>query len=406
MSQFRYKAVNAAGDILEGEMEAANREAVVARLHDLGHTPIRADEIKGGSLWGFLTADIGGGRRARPKDVTMITRQLATLLGAGLPLDYALKLLVDLAERKAVSDLLDGVLRRVRSGDTLAQAFEAEPDVFPSDYISMIRAGEAGGALDGVLARLADYLERADELKGTVTSALIYPAILLVLAGGAVVVLLTLVIPQFKPLFEQAGADLPLATQIIVGVGEAIENYWWAMIGAVVFVVFGVRARYARPQTRLAWDRRLLGVPLAGDLAAKVETARFSRMLGTLLGNGVALLNGLAIAQGTLKNAALAQAVGRAAEKVKGGRGLAETLMGEGVFPPLSLHLLRVGEETGNLESMLFKIADIYDDEVKRSIDRLMALLVPALTVVLGVFIAGIIGSIMSAILKVNELAF
>lgn len=406
MPHFRYKAVNAAGDVLEGEMEALSRQALVERLHDLGHTPIRADEIKGGSLWRLLTADVGGRRRPTPRDVTTLTSQLATLLGAGLPLDQALKLLVDLAEKKAVGTLLEGILTRVRGGSTLAEALEAEPEVFAGDYVSMIRAGEAGGALDGVLARLADYLERADALKGTVRSALVYPMILLVMAGFVVVVLLTLVIPQFEPLFEQAGADLPLATRVIVGMGDAVADYWWAMGAAVVGVVVFIRGRYAQPETRLAWDRRLLGLWLAGDLAAKVETARFARMLGTLLGNGVALLNGLAIAQGTLRNAALTQAVEKAARRVKEGRRLAETLAADGTFPALAVHLLRVGEETGKLDAMLFKVADIYDDEVKRALDRLLALLVPAITIVLGVLIAGIIGSILAAILQVNALAF
>jgi general secretion pathway protein F len=383
MPTYRYKAVGPSGDVIAGEMEAANQSAVVERLQELGHLPVRADEVKEGAAAGWLTRDLFAHRRVPRKAVGLVTRELATLLGAGVPLDRSLEILIDLADKEAVRKLLVRVLDGVRGGSSLAEAMAAQGGGFPPFYISMVRAGESGGALDSVLARLADFLEKSQALRENIRSALIYPAILLVMAGASVVVLLTVVVPEFKPLFEDAGEALPAATRVIVAVGEVFARSWWAMGLAVVALAWLLRRQLANPSFRYRWDGLALRLPLFGDLVKKIQLARLSRTLGTLLQNGVALLGAL-----------------------KEGQGLAGPMTATQVFPDLALHLVRVGEETGQLEDMLFKLADIYDREVERTVQRLLALLVPILTIGLGILIAVIIASVLVAFLSVNELAF
>jgi general secretion pathway protein F len=238
-----------------------------------------------------------------------------------------------------------------------------------------------------------------------VRSALIYPAILLVMAGLSIVVLLTLVVPEFQPLFEDAGEALPLATRVLVAVGGVFERWFWLMALVAIALVLFVRHRLANPGFRRRWDGMMLRLPLFGDLARKIEVARFARTLGTLLGNGVALLGALTIVKDTLSNTVIGAAVEGVADRLKEGKGLAEPMAASGVFPALAVQLVRVGEEVGELETMLTKVADIFDAEVGRTTQRLLSLLVPMLTIGLGMLIAAIIGSVLVAFLSVNELA-
>jgi general secretion pathway protein F len=406
MPTYRYKAVGPSGDVIAGEMEAANQSAVVERLQELGHLPVRADEVKEGAAAGWLTRDLFAHRRVPRKAVGLVTRELATLLGAGVPLDRSLEILIDLADKEAVRKLLVRVLDGVRGGSSLAEAMAAQGGGFPPFYVSMVRAGESGGALDSVLARLADFLEKSQALRENIRSALIYPAILLVMAGASVVVLLTVVVPEFKPLFEDAGEALPAATRVIVAVGEVFARSWWAMGLAVVALAWLLRRQLANPSFRYRWDGLALRLPLFGDLVKKIQLARLSRTLGTLLQNGVALLGALGVVKETMGNAVMARAIETVAARLKEGQGLAGPMTATQVFPDLALHLVRVGEETGQLEDMLFKLADIYDREVERTVQRLLALLVPILTIGLGILIAVIIASVLVAFLSVNELAF
>ncbi len=387
-------------------MEAGSQSAVISRLHDLGHVPIHAEEIARGTLASWLTRDLFAGRAVSRKRVGLVTRELATLLGAGLPLDRSFEILVELAEKENVRTLLARVLDGVRGGASLADAMAAQGGTFPPFYVSMVRAGESGGALESVLARLADFLEKSQATLESVRSALIYPAILLGMAGLSLVVLLTVVVPEFKPLFEDAGEALPAATQAIIVVGEVLGRYGWLIALGVIGLVWALRRQLADPAFRFRWDGLMLGLPLFGDLVRKIQVARFSRTLGTLLENGVTLLSALAIVKETLGNAVMARAVEGLAAGLKEGQGLAGPLAVAGVFPNLAVQLVRVGEETGQLEDMLIKMADIYDRESQRTIQRLLSLLVPVLTIGLGFLIAGIIASVLVAFLSVNELAF
>ncbi len=403
MPVFRYKAISPGGDTLQGQMEAGTVREVIARLQEAGNVPISADEAGGGLGLGGLERLFSGGG-VSTQDIGVLTQQLATLLGAGLPLDRALHILQDLAASEPVARLIKSIRDQVRGGGSLSDALEAQHGVFPRLYVNMVRAGEAGGSLDVTLARLSEYLIRSKRLKDSIISALIYPALLLVLAVGSLLVLLAYVVPQFMPIFEDLGGDLPLLTKIVLGVGRVVQDYWWALALAAVAVVLYVRRQMADPVTRLRWDRRFLNMRLVGDLISKVEMARLSRTVGTLLTNGVPLLGALAIGRNVMTNTVLSQGIAAAAKEVKTGDSLAHAMAAAERFPKLALQMISVGEETGQLDAMLIKVADAYDDEVKAATDRMMALLVPALTLALAALVGLIVMSILMAILSINEL--
>lgn len=401
MPLFEYKAVTPSGETLTGEMEAPSSDLVVAHIQEMGNIPVQAKEVGAG----FRLETLFRGRQGlSQREIGDLTGQLATLLGAGLPLDRSLGILVELAENERVERLLSKVRDRVREGISLSEALEERHGVFSRFYINMVRAGEMGGALDQTLARMSEYLERAKELKDGVVSALIYPALLVILAIASLMLLMIYVIPQFTPMFEDFGADLPLMTKIVVGIGEVLRGYWWALAGAAALIALWFRGQMARSATRLRWDGRFLATKWVGDVIAKIEMARLARTTGTLLINGVPLLSAISISRNVMTNTVLREDVGQAAKKVKTGTPLARALNESGHFPRLALQMINVGEETGQLDAMLLKVADTYDREVKTTIDRLMALLVPALTLGLAAVIGVIVMSVLMAILSINEL--
>jgi len=402
MTQFRYRAVTATGEMLQGQMEASSIEEVVSRLQDQGHTPLdarAADADTNGSAFaslfnrGPLTGD----------QLAQFTHQLATLLGAGQPLDRALGILMDLPEGERAKQLIERVRDRVRGGTPLSQALDDEHSVFPKLYISLVRAGEAGGSLEDTLRRLAEYLERSQQLRGSIINALIYPAFLLVGVLGSLLLLLAYVVPQFVPIFEDMQVPVPWITQAVLAIGGLVQNWWWALLILLVFGVFIARARLRDPDTQLAWHARLLTMRTIGPLLLKIQTARIARTLGTLLKNGVPLLSALGIARQVTSNRALDQALEQATEQVKGGSGLSLALAQSQRFPRLALQMVQVGEEAGQLDTMLLKVADTFELESRRAIDRLLAALVPALTIVMTVMVAIIMAAILLPLLSLTS---
>ncbi len=406
MPLYRYEAVDAAGEVVKSELNAANQDDLLGKLREQGLLPLSVQEEGGGWLARELRLPLLRRSRRVPAAVlAAFTQQLAQLLQAGLPLDRALTILINVNEEGPMRKLLGRIQEDVRGGANLADAMEAQSGVFSRLYLNMVRAGEASGSLEMVLARLSEFMERAKALKDTVTSALIYPAILLATAGISVIVLLTYVVPQFQQLFADAGQSLPLSTRIVITAGNVLKHYWWVGVAGVVILIGYFRQQFSSPVKRYRWDKLLLRVPLVGDLVAKVETARLSRTLGTLLRNGVPLLTALGIVRETINNQVLAEAIGQVADNLKAGQSLAEPLLEQGAFPALAVHMIRVGEETGQLDDMLVQVADTYDGEVQTTVKRLLALLEPIMILGLGVLIAGIIMSILVAIINVNNLA-
>lgn len=402
MPMFEYKAVAPSGETVQGKMEAASVDMVVLKLQEAGNIPLQAREAGAG---GFNLNALRMSRRGMGnREVTQFTQQLATLLGAGLPLDRSLQVLMDLAENDRVQQTVTEIRDHVREGGSLSDALEKQHGAFSRLFVNMVRAGEIGGTLDITLDRLSDYLERSRDLKDSVISALIYPAILLLLAGGSLILLLVYVIPQFTPIFEELGGELPTITKLVLGVASILQNFWWAMILLAVLVVSQFRRMMAVEEKRFAWDGRVLGLKWVGDLVAKLETARLTRTLGTLLSNGVPLLAALSIARNVVNNTVLRKDVSDAAREVKTGGGLARNLARSGRFPRLALQMISVGEETGQLDGMLMKVSDSYDIEVRNTIDRLLSIFTPVVTLLLAVMIGTIVLSVLVAILSINDL--
>ena len=402
MSLFRYRAVSDAGEVLQGQMEAASLEEVVARLQDQGHTPLEAQPANGAAGGGTLAALFRRGPFSGDQ-LAQFTHQLATLLGAGQPLDRALGILLELPEGESAKKLVERVRDRVRGGNSLSAALDEEHGVFPKLYVSLVRAGEAGGSLEETLRRLADYLERADALRGSIVNALIYPAFLLVGVLGSLVLLLAYVVPQFVPIFQDMQVPIPWITQAVLVLGNTLQTWWWLILLLLGGGLFGWRARLRDPAVRLAWHTRLLTIRLVGPLLLKVETARIARTLGTLLKNGVPLLGALAIARQVTANRALDKALSETHEQVKDGSGLSLALGRSKLFPRLAMQMVQVGEEAGQLDTMLLKVADTFELESKRAIDRLLAALVPALTIVMTVMVAIIMAAILLPLLSLTS---
>ncbi|MFA5984563.1 MAG: type II secretion system F family protein [Methylococcaceae bacterium] len=404
MALFSYKAINSAGETEEGVREALDETAVVVALQAEGYIPI---SVKTASSGTFLGLKLGRKEfNLGQKEIALLTGELATLLESGLPLDRSLSILMELAEDNvALTKLVGRVLEKVKGGSSLADALEKQVGVFSRFYLNMVRAGEAGGSLGEVLARLSEYLERAKELKDTVSTALIYPTILLVMSLASLFVMLTFVVPQFSEMFESAGKALPISTQIVVALANWLQNYWWLLFLIALSVYSYMNYQLSHPVSKKRWDKRLLSMPLAGHIVLNKETANISRTLGTLLGNGVSILAALAIARETVDNLVVAEAIADAEEQLKRGKNMSDALLEKGIFPKMAMQMIKMGEETGRLEEMLMRVANMYDKQLKVAIQRMLALLEPVLIITLGLMIAGIIVSILLAILSVNDLA-
>jgi general secretion pathway protein F len=409
MPLFSYRAVTPGGDVSSGELEAANESEIVDRLRDQGLLPMQIAQSLGGASTGEPASQPArrswfAPRRVTRDNVLGITRELATLLRAGLTLDRALELLISLATSLPVAVMLQGIRDEVRGGKALSQALDARREAFSRFYVNIVRAGEAGGALGTVLQRLAETMERNKELRESVRSALIYPTILIFVAVASIMVLLIFVVPQFQTTFAQAGKALPIPTQIVIVVGTFLRNWWWAAIPAAVLAVAWFRRRGRVPAVRRIRDARLLRMPLLGDLIAKVEIARFARTLATLLANGVTLLAGLAIVKETMGNVVLASGLDGVIAKLREGKGFGRPMADTGLYPRLATQMILVGEESGRLEEMLARVADVYDREVATAIKRFLAVLEPVLILGLAVMVGGIVFSILLGVMGMSEL--
>ena len=406
MPAFRFTAIDAQGQIQRGTMEAPDQAAVIDRLQRQGHVPMRAEPAEGGSRWSeIFTADLGRGRGLSRQDVTDVTRELATMLAAGQDLDRALRFIVETAPSPRVATVMDRVREKVRGGSSLAAALAQEPQSFPKLHIGLVRAGEAGGALADTLDRLAGLLERERSLAATVQSALVYPALLLVAAIGSITVLIGYVLPQFVPLFAESGAELPTMTKMLIAFGSAMQVAGPWLLVLIVILALVLRQALKNDGFRRPVDRLLLRVPVLGSLLRESLAARFTRTLGTLLKNGVPLIGALAIVTETIGNLAAVTAIQIASESAKGGAGLSKPLSEARIFPPRTIHLLRLGEETAQLSAMALKAAEIHEERTRIAVQRMVALLVPTITIAMGAAVAAIVGSLMMAMLGLNDLA-
>jgi len=411
MTRYRYLALTADGTRLHGELDLPNENAVAARVQRDGLIPLSILPLDGpksfrtSGLGAMLGQSVTGGPTLRRSEIAGLMRELSLMLGAGQDLDRALRYVVETTPRPSARAIMSDLRDRVRDGGALADAMTAHPRSFPRLHVGLVRAGEAGGALATVLEELASYLERQASQTASLRSAMIYPALLVVASISAIILLLTEILPQFVPLFQENGATLPRPTRIVIAAGDLVAND--GLFALFALLIAGILIRYAlrTPTIRLAADRTLLHLPILGSLTREIMAARLSRTLGTLLKNGVALIPSLTIAREVVGNTAGISAVDTASLAAREGGGLARPLANSGLFPRRMTDLMALGEETAQLGPLCLRSADIHEEQVRTKLQRLTALLVPAVTIVMGAVVAGIVSSLLLAMLSLNDLA-
>jgi general secretion pathway protein F len=403
MAAYSYKAATMEGKFVEGTMEAPDSGTASLRLQEMGLLPIRVGVATQKT---FFTRDLSWSwkrKRVRQKDLLVFTHELHTLVKSGIPLDRSLAVLGKLAESAALAEVIQNVLKAVKGGKSFSEALGQYPEVFPKVYVNMVRAGEVGGVLEEILGRLSVFLETSENLRSYVVGALIYPVLLSAVAVGSVTILTLFVVPRFAAVFHDMGVPLPLPMAILQGLSSFLTVYWWLLLTAVILIGVYLRRYRTSPEGRLKWDRWLLRLPLWGPVVRKVEVARFSRTLGTLLHSGVPLLQGMNIVREILSNQGIATTIEPIRNGIKKGEGIAQPMKQSGVFPPLAMHLIEVGEESGKLDSMLIQVAEVYDGEVRTAIKNLIAFFEPALILIMGLIIGTIVVSMLLAIFSIND---
>jgi general secretion pathway protein F len=406
MPSFRWSAINGGGDVVRGVMEAPDRSAVVERLQRQGQIVLSADSAERRGRWAeLLQIELGRTRGLDKAALGELTRELAIMLAAGQDLDRALRFVVENTRDARARAVLGTVRDKVRGGSSLAAAIAGEPRSFSKLYVGLVRAGEAGGTLPATLDRLATLLERERSLSANLRSAMIYPALLIVAAIGSIVLLLDYVLPQFAPIFQQAGAELPAATRVLMTLGTVVGAATPWLLLALLAGGLIARQLLLRHAYRLKLDHLLLHLPIVGGLMRETLAARLTRTLGSLLQNGVPLIPALGIVKDALGNLAAAAAIEAATVGAKGGAGLARPLAAAGLFPARTIHLLQLGEEAAQLATMALKAADIHDEQARLMVQRLVALAVPMITIVMGLAVAGIVSALLTAMLSLNDLA-
>jgi general secretion pathway protein F len=401
-STFYFRAVAADGKLRSGSITGDTDKAIARELRQQGLTPVYIGVQPKSSGFALKMPGVFAGRR---RDVLFFTQELSTLLSSGVPLDRALAITGELTERPNFRFVVLDVLRVLKGGRSLADSLATHPDYFSELYVNMVRAGEASGALAAVFERLSDFERTRDDLRGYIVSSMIYPALLALVGLGSIFVLLNFVVPRFAAVFRESRMKIPLPTQVMLEASRIIQTYWWmaALVAAGAIIVWRWYVR--TEQGRLWWDGMRLKLPLLGDALRKAETARFARAMSTLVAHAVPLVQCIQISAAILNNRRLALALDRVAQGVKRGEGIAAPLRKTGAFPPLAAHLLTVGEETGKLDQMFARMADIYENDTRAAIKRFTAVFEPIVILVMGVIVGALILSMLLAITSINEVA-
>ncbi len=404
MAEYLYKATTATGQSVEGSMEGKDEAMIVQSLHQLGYIPIRItsthEEGAGLRLSSLLPQRVG------IKSLLVFTQELSTLVSAGLPIDRSLDILGSLTENGRLREVAKDVLKKVEGGDSLAEALGQYPRIFPKLYINMVKAGESGGFLEVILSRLAQYLQSSKEIRDYLISVMIYPLILTLVSGLSITIMITFVIPRFAKVFSDMGQAIPLQTQIMLDTSQLVRGYWWMGVGMIALVYFGLKMYTKDEERKWKWDRFKLRWIAIGDLIKKIEVARFARTLGTLLQSGVSILPALTLVKEVSQNEAISRSIGYIRDRLRGGKGISKSLEETGIFPPLAVHMIGVGEETGRLDEMLLKVAETYEENVQTSMKRFVSLLEPLIILVMGGIVGFIVVSMLLAIFSINEIPF
>ena len=400
-TNFYFKAVAADGKMRTGILHGDTERWVAQELRKQGLTPVyvgltekKAFEL---SLPGFS--------RGRRRDVLFFTQELSTLLNAGVPLDRSLSITSELTERPTFKSVVSDVLRTLKGGKSLADSLATKPEYFSELYINMVRAGEASGSLAAVFDRLAEFERTRDDLRSYIVSSMVYPALLTSVGVASIVFMLTFVVPRFAQVFQDSQIQMPLPTKLMFDASNFLKKYGWLIIGGGVAVIAVVRSYIATDKGRMKWDTFRLKLPVLGVALRKAEVARFARAMSTLVANSVPLVQSINIAGATLNNKKIARSLSIVSQGVKRGEGISTPLRRTGEFPPLAAHLLAVGEETGRLDHMFSRMADIYESDTRAAIKRFTALFEPVIILVMGIIVGTLILSMLLAITSINEVA-
>lgn len=398
---WHFRAVAADGRLRTGTLPGDDEKRVVAELRRQGLTPLYVGAQPGGRA-GFKLPSWQPGRR---KDVLFFTQELSTLLSAGVPLDRALSITSELSSRTEFRTLVGDVLRTLKGGRSLADSLATKPSHFPEFYVNMVRAGEASGSLAQIFERLSEYEKQRDELRGYIVSSMVYPALLSLVGAASIFVLLYYVVPKFGEVFAESQMTMPTPTRIMMDLSAWVRQWGLWILGGMAAFLAAMKVYIGSPEGRMWWDGFLLKIPVLGDALRKSQTAQFSRAMGTLVANGVPLVQSLNIARSIMTNRRMSNTLEPVAQGVKRGEGLSAPLARTGEFPALASHLLSVGEETGRLDAMFLRAADIYDADTRTAIKRFTALFEPLIILLLGVVVGALILSMLLAITSINEVA-
>jgi type II secretion system protein F len=404
MAEYLYKATTLSGETVEGSMEGKDEKTIVQSLQQLGYIPIRiisSQEKNGGMGISSLFP-----QRVSVKNLLVFTQELSTLVSAGLPIDRSLQILGSLTENRRLRGVVQDILRQIEGGSSLAEALESHSRIFSRLYINMVKAGESGGFLEVILSRLAKYLQSSKEIREYLVSVMIYPLILTMVSGLSVTILVAFVIPRFARIFSDMKQTISLATQIMLSMSQSFKNYWWVGLGVVAAIYLGLKMYTQNVERKWRWDLFKLRWVGVGDIIKKVEIARFSRTLGTLLQSGVAILPALNLVKEISQNLAISRCIAHIHDRLREGKGISKSLQETNVFPPLAVHMIAVGEETGRLDEMLTKVAETYEENVQTTVKRFVSLLEPLIILVMGVIVGFIVVSMLLAIFSINEIPF
>jgi type IV pilus assembly protein PilC len=403
MAQFKYSARNATGKVVEGVIEAPIQRIAMEKLRSQRFTVMAVNEVKGGRM-DFLqkiTFFQGG---VKSKDLVIFSRQLATLVSAGVPIVQGLNILAEQIPSPVFKQIICAVRSDIESGIAIADAMKKHPKAFSELYVSMIRAGETGGVLDTILERLSGFLEAAEELKGKVRGAMVYPLVISGVATAVTLFLLIAVIPTFKSVFASFGSELPAPTQVLIGISELLRHYFIFLALVPVGLFVALQKWHKTEKGRSFIDGRLIRIPVIGELLKKVAISKFTRTLGTLIKSGVPILQALDTVAKTSGNKVVEEAILKARESIREGEKIADPLKQSGIFPPMVIQMIAVGEETGNLETMLAKIADFYDQEVDTAVKAMTSLIEPVIICVMGVVVGAIVICMFLPIFQMSSL--
>ncbi len=402
MQVFFYKALKENGHVVEGYLEAKDKTETIVKLQNMGYTPVRIVE---GGKEKRLFQSFSRKKKIKQKDLLMFTQELSTLLNAGLPIDRSLMILQDITESEGFKETIRGILNEIKGGKSLAEALEKYPTIFPKIYVNMVKAGEVGGVLSQVLNELTGFLERANELRTFLITSMIYPVIILIMMIVSLLVMFLFVIPKFANVFETSGMPIPFAMKVLMTISDIFSLYWWVIILIIGGGVTWFKRWKNTKSGKKKWDEKLLRFKAIGDLIKKIEIERFARTFGTLLKNGVPMITSLNIVKEVIDNVVISEAIEPIKNSVKKGESLAKAMKQADIFPPLSVHLLEVGEETGDISGMLIQVADIFSRDIKVEIKRFIGILEPAMIVFLGLVVGVIVMTMVVSIFSMTEIS-